>query len=212
MRAGRVQATLAVLLVSASQAAGSALTAILASSERSCYYADVDKVGEKIGFYFAVQSGGSFEIDYVVMDPDDKVLLDGEKEAQGDYILTANKIGEYSFCFENDASMSDKLLDFDIMVESEPRRVLSGQQQPLKEHTSTLEESSYKINGLLSSIARTQKYFHTRHHRNYSTVLSTQSRIFWFTVLECSVIVGMALLQVWILKTFFAKGTKRFKV
>jgi hypothetical protein len=43
------------------------------------------------------------------------------------------------------------------MVESEPRRALSTQQQPLKEHTSSLEESTYKISGLLSSITRTQK-------------------------------------------------------
>ena len=40
-----------------------------------------------------MQSGGSFEIDYVVMDPDDKVLLEGVHEAQGDYIFTANKVG-----------------------------------------------------------------------------------------------------------------------
>jgi len=114
-----------------------ALTAILAGGEKSCYYADVDGVGEKIGkprccearcsslgFYFAVQSGGSFDIDFVVMDPDDKVLLEGSSERQGDYIFTANKVslqhdcvhrqlGEYSFCFENDASTSDKLLDFE---------------------------------------------------------------------------------------------------
>jgi hypothetical protein len=43
------------------------------------------------GFYFAVQSGGSFDVDYVVMDPDDKVLLEGNNERQGDYIFTANK-------------------------------------------------------------------------------------------------------------------------
>ncbi|CAD6582167.1 MAG: hypothetical protein TREMPRED_003230 [Tremellales sp. Tagirdzhanova-0007] len=121
------------------------------------------------GFYFAVQSGGSFEIDYVVMDPDDKILLEGTNERQGDYIFTANKVrfslalasaptfaSSYSYVV-NEASISDKLLDFDIMVESEPRRTLSGQQQPLKEHTSSLEESTYKINGLLSSIGRTQK-------------------------------------------------------
>lgn len=64
--------------------------------------------------------------------------------------------------------MSDKLLDFEwvsllvrsnssIMVESEPRRQLSSQQQPLKEHTSTLEESTYKLNGLFTSITRIQK-------------------------------------------------------
>lgn len=44
------------------------------------------------GFYFAVQSGGNFEVDYTVMDPDDKVLLEGINERQGDYIFTANKV------------------------------------------------------------------------------------------------------------------------
>ena len=39
-----------------------------------------------------MQSGGSFEIDYTVMDPDDKVLLEGSRERQGDYIFTANKV------------------------------------------------------------------------------------------------------------------------
>lgn len=196
----------------ASMASATALTTMLAANERSCYYADVDGVGEKVGFYFAVQSGGTFEVDYVVMDPDDKVLLEGSGERQGDYIFTANKIGEYTFCFENEANLAEKMLDLDIMVESEPRRALSSQQAPLKEHTSALEESTYKLNGLLSSIARTQKHYHTRHHRNFSTVLSTQSRIFWFTVLESLVIVASSLLQVWILKTFFSRGGRRFKV
>ncbi|GFZ52369.1 Uncharacterized membrane protein [Saitozyma sp. JCM 24511] len=196
------RSALAALILAAVHIRATALTAMLNANERSC-------------FYFAVQSGGSFDVDYVVMDPDDKVLLEGNNERQGDYIFTANKastVGEYSFCFENEASMSDKLLDFDIMVESEPRRALSTQQQPLKEHTSSLEESTYKISGLLSSITRTQKYFHTRHHRNYSTVLSTQSRIFWFTVLESVIVIAMSLIQIWILKTFFSRGGRRFKV
>ncbi|WRT69667.1 uncharacterized protein IL334_006657 [Kwoniella shivajii] len=201
-----ILSSLTVTLFGAAHVSATALTAMLGANERSCYYADVDGQGEKVGFYFAVQSGGNFEIDYVVMDPDDKVVLEGVAEKQGDYIFTANKIGEYSFCFENEAYTSDKLLDFDIMVESEPRRVLSAQQQPLKEHTSSLEESTYKISGLLSSITRTQKYFHTRHHRNYSTVLSTQSKIFWFTILECFIIVAMSLIQIWILKTFFSRS------
>ncbi|WWC95791.1 hypothetical protein V866_002657 [Kwoniella sp. B9012] len=201
-----ILSTLTLGLLGAAQVSATALTAMLGANERSCYYADVDGVGEKVGFYFAVQSGGNFEIDYVVMDPDDKVILEGVAEKQGDYIFTANQVGEYSFCFENEAYTSDKLLDFDIMIESEPRRVLSAQQQPLKEHTSSLEESTYKISGLLSSITRTQKYFHTRHHRNYSTVLSTQSRIFWFTILECVIIVAMSLIQIWILKTFFSRS------
>ena len=83
---------------------GSALTTAIAANERLCFYADVDKVGEKLGFYFAVQSGGSFDIDFEIKDPNDKQLLDGSKERQGDYVLTANTIGEYAFCFTNDAN------------------------------------------------------------------------------------------------------------
>ncbi|RXK35447.1 hypothetical protein M231_07302 [Tremella mesenterica] len=134
-----------------------ALTFVISPGEKSCFYADVDGQGEKVGFYFAVQSGGSFEIDYAIMNPDDVVLLQGTNERQGDYIFTANKIGEYTFCFENEASISDKLIDLDIMVESEPRRTLSAQQLPFKDHTSALEESTHKLGGLLNSIARTQK-------------------------------------------------------
>jgi hypothetical protein len=48
-------------------------------------------------------------------DPDDKVLLEGEDEKQGDYIFTANTVGEYSFCFENEASMTDKTIDFEFV-------------------------------------------------------------------------------------------------
>ncbi|TXT12852.1 hypothetical protein VHUM_01253 [Vanrija humicola] len=202
----RLAAALGASLLLAACASATALTTLLNANGRACYYADVDGVGEKIGFYFAVQSGGQFEIDFVVMDPNDKVILEGEKERQGDFIFTGKTLGEYSFCFANEASNTDKLIDFDIMVESEPRRVLSGSAAPLKEHTSALEESTYKLSGLLSSITRTQKYFHTRHHRNYSTVQSTKSRMFWFTVLECVAIVGMSLLQIWILKTFFSRG------
>ncbi|KAF5350935.1 hypothetical protein D9758_010479 [Tetrapyrgos nigripes] len=102
---------------------GSALTTAISANERLCFYADVDKAGEKIGFYFAVQSGGSFDIDFDIKDPNDKILLDGQRERQGDYVLTANTVGEYAFCFENDMStLTEKLIDFDIMVESEPRR------------------------------------------------------------------------------------------
>jgi hypothetical protein len=48
------------------------------------------------GFYFAVQSGGSFDIDFSVTDPDDVSLLEGNNERQGDYIFTANKVSIFS--------------------------------------------------------------------------------------------------------------------
>ena len=105
-----------------------------------------------------VQSGGSFDIDFDVKDPNEKVLLDGQRKRQGDYVFTANTVGEYSFCFENDMStLTEKLLDFDIMVESEPRREPPAKPGQISEQTSALEESIYRLNGMLINIKRTQK-------------------------------------------------------
>ncbi len=66
---------------------------------------------------FKVQSGGSFDIDYSVVGPADKVILDGQKERQGDFVFTANDVGEYRFCFNNAMStFADKVVDFEIAV------------------------------------------------------------------------------------------------
>lgn len=46
-----------------------------------------------------MQSGGSFDVDWVITDPNDTILLEGERDRQGDYIFTAQTVGEYSFCF-----------------------------------------------------------------------------------------------------------------
>jgi hypothetical protein len=65
-----------------------------------------------------VQSGGSFDVDYSVnWGPQDKVILAGQKERQGDFVFTAQETGEYRFCFNNEIStFTDKVVDFEIAV------------------------------------------------------------------------------------------------
>jgi hypothetical protein len=64
-----------------------------------------------------VQSGGSFDINYRVTGPNDKYILDGEKERQGDFVFTAKEVGEYKFCFNNEMSTyTEKFVDFEIAV------------------------------------------------------------------------------------------------
>jgi hypothetical protein len=58
-------------------------------------------------------------VDYSVVGPTDKVILDGTKERQGDFVFTANDPGEYRFCFNNEMStFAEKLVDFEIAVRS----------------------------------------------------------------------------------------------
>jgi hypothetical protein len=52
-----------------------------------------------------------------VTGPNDKVIMDGEKERQGDFVFTALETGEYKFCFNNQMStFAEKFVDFEIAV------------------------------------------------------------------------------------------------
>ncbi|KAF8337338.1 emp24/gp25L/p24 family/GOLD-domain-containing protein [Cantharellus anzutake] len=204
---------LVLFLIFPSLVRPSALTTTVAPNERLCFYADVDKAGEKIAVSWRVQAGGTFDIDWEIIDPNGWSLLSGEREHQGDFILTANHVGEYTFCFENDMStITHKLVDFDIMVESEPRRESPARPGQISEKTSALDESIWRLRGSLTSIERQQRYFHTRETRGFSVVKSTQNRIFWYAVLDCCAIITMAVIQIYVLQTFFTTTGKKYKV
>ena len=100
-----------------SAAAATALTYKLTPNEKACFFTWVEEKGAKVAFYFAVQSGGSFDVDYSVTGPNEKVIMDGAKERQGDFVFSANEVGEYRFCFNNEMStFADKFVDFEIAV------------------------------------------------------------------------------------------------
>lgn len=111
-----------ILAFLSAHVSATALTYKLQANERSCFFTETKAKGEKVAFYFAVQSGGSFDVDYEVTGPGGKYILDGQKERQGDFVFTANDVGEYSFCFNNEMSTyTDKFVDFEISVSSIPQ-------------------------------------------------------------------------------------------
>ncbi|CAA9963133.1 EMP24 GP25L domain containing protein [Pyrenophora teres f. maculata] len=201
---------LSALLAYTTVVYATALTYRLEAHEKACFYAQVENKGTKVAFYFAVQSGGSFDIDYTVIGPAEKVILDGTKERQGDFVFTANNVGEYRFCFNNEMStFAEKMVDFEIAVENEAARAkIPSKQGSSPEQTSVIEESLLKLSSQLSTISRNQKYFRTRENRNFSTVKSTEKRIFNFSLMESGLIVTMAGLQVFIVRFFFQGARK----
>ena len=65
----------------------------------------------------------------------------------------------------------------------------------------------------LNQITRTQRYFRVRENRNFDTVRSTQSKIFWYSVVESITMVGISIAQVYIVRSLFETGsTKRYRV
>ncbi|KAM3417569.1 putative membrane protein C17A5.08 [Cercospora zeina] len=208
--------TTALVGLLASYASATALTYKLSPNEKECFYTQVAQQNAKVAFYFAVQSGGDFDIDYTVFGPDkqpgrEKIVLDGQKERQGDYVFTATETGEYRFCFDNSIStFSDKVVDFEIAVENEPRANLPQKAGASPDQLSGVEETILKLSGQVSTLTRQQKYFRTRENRNFSTVRSTEKRIFNMNIMETAFMIAMAGLQVFIVKMFFTGGRKGY--
>lgn len=155
-----------------------------------------------------MQAGGSFDIDYAIYGPDKNILIDGQQERQGDMVFTANDPGEYQFCFMNEMStFAEKTIDFEISVENEPRPDVPQKQtdgQPAR----GVGESVMTLTLQANNIHRVQKYFRTRENRNESTVQSTISRIKWFSIIESMLIIGMSILQVYVVRMFFSSRSK----
>ncbi|WFD18429.1 [acyl-carrier-protein] S-malonyltransferase [Malassezia caprae] len=144
---------------------------------------------EKVGFYFAVQEGGNFDIDYSVMSPSNRVILEGEKSSQEDFVFTGNEMGEYRFCFHNQhVSHAEKLAKL------------------LREQSTPVEDSMSNIDSDFTSIERTLRYFRMRENQGYSLVELTR-------FIEGLFIISISLGQVYIVRLLFNRGSSsRFRV
>jgi hypothetical protein len=93
------------------------LTVIVPANDEECFYGEVNNPGATVGFSYAVQSGGSFDIDFKIKAPNGDILYDQPKETQGEFAFAARQVGEYQFCFSNDMStFSDKVVEFELSV------------------------------------------------------------------------------------------------
>lgn len=98
----------------------------------------------------------------------------------------------------------------ELQVEDEVRANLPQKTGATPEQLSSVEETILKVSSQISTLTRQQKYFRTRENRNFSTVRSTERRVFNFSLLEGAVMVGMACLQVFVVRMFFTGGRKGY--
>lgn len=187
---------------------GSALTFVLGAQEKACYYITTDKPNMRVGYYFAVQSGGSFDIDYLIKAPNGAIIVNEEKQRQGDWVFTAENIGEYEFCFANGMStFAEKVVDFEIKMDNDFKAELpKTPDQPAA--VEGMEESINRIENKLNELTKSLQYYKTRNNRNQSTVKSTESRIFYFSFFDVLLMCGMAGLQIVIVQLYF-KGSRK---
>ena len=180
---------------------------------KSCFYKFITKPNTDILFYFAVQNGGSFDIDYTIKNPHGEIIAQDEKQSQGEVFLVGQIPGEYELCFSNDMlTYAEKMVDFEIKIDSELGDFKADlpdhpNKKPLS-HVENMQKSVSQIDKQLDALAMKLHYYKTRNKRNQATVKSTELRIYYFSIFEVLLMVGMAFLQITIVQLFF-KGLRK---
>uniref|UniRef100_A0A8C0GWV3 Transmembrane p24 trafficking protein 3 n=1 Tax=Chelonoidis abingdonii TaxID=106734 RepID=A0A8C0GWV3_CHEAB len=96
------------------------LTFELPDSARQCFHEPLQR-GLKFTLDFQVITGGHYDVDCYVEDPNGKTLYKEAKKQYDSFSYRAEVAGIYTFCFSNEFStFSHKTVYFDFQVGDEP--------------------------------------------------------------------------------------------
>lgn len=158
-----------------------------------CVFAAASRRGEKLAFYYSVQSAdstGNFDIEVNVYNTKHDIVLNTQKDSNGDYVFSANAAGEYSFCFNNHDG-STKMLYVDVTAESDtviyggqigtevvkpPSSSDQSAQKDIQERKAKMEEMMRTLNSKLDTLHKQMMYIKAREGRSISTGILLNSK------------------------------------
>jgi len=177
------------------------LTFELPDSAKQCFHEDV-KAGTKCTLEFQVVTGGHYDVDCVLENPQGQPIYQGIKKQFDSHTFTADKHGVYTVCFSNEFStFSHKLVYMDFQV---------GEEQPLPgvgEHLTAmtkLEQSSANIHDSLNKVLDDQTHYRLREAQGRKRAEDLNSRVMWWSISESVAVLVITIGQVLILRNFFS--------
>ena len=120
-----------------------------------------------------MQTGGSFDIDYEVKDPDGVVMNSGLAEKDAEFVFSVDVVGEYSFCFSNAMStFAHKVVNFDILLSGESKTVTKQTTNDADEgELRPIQASIDAVRDGLVKIERTLNFYRTREKVRQTTAI-----------------------------------------
>lgn len=162
-----------------------------------CFFEEVEK-GTAMGLVFETSEGGFLDIDIKVLDPDGKIIYQGERESNGKFTFSASKTGVYTYCFGNQmSSMTPKTVMFNMEVGEPP-----SADHEEGDHNS-LESMIDGLKSALKGVKHEQEYMTVRDRIHHDINEATNSRVVLWSVFEALVLITMTVGQVYYLKRFF---------
>lgn len=180
------------------------LTTFIKANAEACFMEEVER-GDRLLSTFAVQSGGFMDVDVKIYGPDLKIVFKEDRVSEGDVQFVATISGLHKLCFGNYMStVTGKVVMFHMYVGN----MLHEHDAAAAHHLDPLEKAISEMSTGLYSLKDHQNYMRDRDKRQGMTHESTNSRIFWFHLLETAALVGVGTFQLMWLTSSLDKRRK----
>lgn len=185
-----------------SEVFGVELTFELPDNAKECFHEVIEK-GTESTLEFQVVTGGHYDVDIVLTDPQKKVLYKQIKKQYDSYTWKAEMTGEYIACFSNEFStFSHKLVYMDFQV---------GEEQPLPglgDHITAMtqmETSAQEVHENMNAMIDYQTHHRLRETQGRKRAEDLNERIMIWSAFVTIAIFVVGFGQVMVLKSFFAE-------
>ncbi|NXD94652.1 TMED7 protein, partial [Chaetorhynchus papuensis] len=156
---GPLPPLLLVWALAACAARASEITFELPDNAKQCFYEEIAQ-GTKCTLEFQVITGGHYDVDCRLEDPDGIVLYKEMKKQYDSFTFTASRNGTYKFCFSNEFStFTHKTVYFDFQVGEDPPLFPSENRATA---LTQMESACVSIHEALKSVIDYQTHFRLR--------------------------------------------------
>ncbi|KAJ1207998.1 hypothetical protein NDU88_003388 [Pleurodeles waltl] len=173
----------------------------LPDNAKQCFYEDIAQ-GTKCTLEFQVITGGHYDVDCRLEDPDGIVLYKEMKKQYDSFTFTASRNGTYKFCFSNEFStFTHKTVYFDFQVGEDPPLFPSENRVTA---LTQMESACVSIHEALKSVIDYQTHFRLREAQGRSRAEDLNTRVAYWSVGEAVILLVVSIGQVFLLKSFFS--------
>jgi len=183
------------------------LTFELEDNAKECFHETIVNV-TKCTLEFQVVTGGHYDVDVTLKDPKGLVIYAEKKKQYDSHTFDSRTPGEYVFCFSNEfSSFTHKTVYFDFQSGDEP----SLSPGIASHHTALtmIESSAVQIHESLKVIIDYQTHHRLREATSRDMAEYLNERVQMWSIGQAVIIVSMSLIQVYILRNFFAEKRDR---
>ncbi|XP_077419007.1 transmembrane emp24 domain-containing protein 3 [Vanacampus margaritifer] len=172
----------------------------LPDNEQMCFYQEVE-TGYKFDIDYQVMSGGNYDVDCFVADPNDGILYTEQKKQYDSFSHTAAMRGVYRVCFNNKFStFSHKYIYLDFRYGDE-NPLLSSMTRTTA--LTQLESTCVSIHEILKVISESQTWYRLREAHDRNRADHINSCVSLWSIAETITVFLLSLGQVMFLKSYF---------